>query len=120
MSNLVRADSVISVTKPNGSNYKTWSIEIRLLLEQHHVWKIVGDNRPAAPTDPASTKYLEWERNEETARPTIFLSLEHRLQMKYAPEMDNSASIWKKLRDGHKSKVSSNVWGICIRHVSVT
>ena len=112
MSNLNRADSVTSVTKLNGSNYRTWSVQIRLLLEQRHVWRMVSDNRPAEPTDTSSTEYLEWEMKEETARSTILLSLEERLQMKYASETDNAAEIWKKLRNDNKSKVKLNVWGI--------
>jgi hypothetical protein len=108
----IRADSVTSVTKLNGSNYKTWSVQIRLLLEQGHVWRMVGDRRPAELTDTSSTEHQEWEMKEETARSKILLSLEERLQMKYASETDNAAEIWQKLRDDNKSKVKLNVWGI--------
>jgi len=112
MSTVARADSVTSVTKLNVSNNRSWLIQIRLLLEQRHVWRMVGDNHPAGPTDTSSTEYLEWEVKEETARLTILVSLEERLQMKYASETDNAAEIWRKLRDDNMSKVKLIIWGI--------
>ena len=59
MSSIIRVDSVALVVKLSGSNYKTWLVQIRLLLEQRHAWRVVSDNRPAEPS--LWDQYLLWE-----------------------------------------------------------
>jgi len=86
--------TAISIAKFNGSNYKQWSGEMALLLEQKQVNSIVTgeEERPkdAAEQDATAAETLahraavkDWVKQLGTARSRILLSMEPRLQASY-------------------------------------
>jgi hypothetical protein len=99
--------TAISIAKFNGSNYKQWSGEMALLLEQKQVYGIVmgKDERPKdlAEQEATATEKLahraavkDWVKQHGTARSTILLSMEPGLQASYM-EITEAQTLWKKL-----------------------
>jgi hypothetical protein len=113
--------TVITITKFNGTNYKQWSGEMALLLEQKQVYGIVtgDDEKPEEAAEGATaadklalkTAMKEWMKLHGTARSTILLGMESRLQASYM-DIDDAQTLWEKLAAAYKSKLKLNVFQI--------
>jgi len=111
--------TAISIAKFNGSNYKQWSGEMALLLEQKQVYGIVTgeDERPEDPAEQDATAaeklahraaVKDWVKQHGTARSTILLGMEPRLQASYM-EITDARTLWEKLATAYKAKLKFNV-----------
>ena len=111
--------TAISIAKFNGSNYKQWSGEMALLLEQKQVYGIVTgeDERPEDPAEQDATAaeklahraaVKDWVKQHGTARSTILLGIEPRLQASYM-EITDARTLWEKLATAYKAKLKFNV-----------
>jgi len=113
--------TAISIAKFNGSNYKQWSGEMALLLEQKQVYGIVTgeDERPEDPAEDATAAgklahraaVKDWVKQHGTARSTILLGMEPRLQASYM-EITDARTLWEKLATAYKAKLKFNVFQI--------
>jgi len=114
--------TAISIAKFNGSNYKQWSGEMALLLEQKQVYGIVTgeDERPEDPAEQDATAaeklahraaVKDWVKQHGTARSTILLGMEPRLQASYM-EITDARTLWEKLATAYKAKLKFNVFQI--------
>jgi len=113
--------TAISIAKFNGSNYKQWSGEMALLLEQKQVYGIVTgeDERPEDPAEDATAaeKFAhraavkDWVKQHGTARSTIMLGMEPRLQASYM-EITDARTLWEKLATAYMAKLKFNVFQI--------
>jgi len=113
--------TAISIAKFNGSNYKQWSGEMALLLEQKQVYGIVSgeDERPEDPAEDATAAeklahravVKDWVKQHGTARSTILLGMEPRLQASYM-EITEARTLWEKLATAYKAKLKFNVFQI--------
>ena len=113
--------TAISIAKFNGSNYKQWSGEMALLLEQKQVYGIVTgeDERPEDPAEDATAAeklahraaVKDWVKQHGTARSTILFSKEPRLQASYM-EITDARTLWEKLATAYKAKLKFNVFQI--------
>jgi len=100
--------TAITITKFDGTDYKSWSLEIEILLEQKQVLGIV-DGTEEAPEDVTELK--SWKKQHGIARSTIFLAMEKSLQQQYGVQKDAKA-LWDQLKEDYKSQVKLNVWAL--------
>ena len=111
------SSSTITIAKFNGSNYKQWSGEMALLLEQKVVWGVIEgyDTKPPTPaTDAAVTEikeYKEWMNRHGIAWPTILLGMEPRLQNEYM-DVKDAKELWEKLATTYRTKLQLNIFDI--------
>jgi len=100
--------TAISIKKFDGTDYKSWSLEVEILLEQKQVLSIV-DGTEEAPED--ATELKSWKKQHGIARSTILLAMERSLQQQYGVQK-NAKALWDQLREDYKSKVKLNVWAL--------
>ena len=111
------SSTTITIAKFNGSNYKQWSEEMVLLLEQKVVWGIIEgyDRKPPTPVTAATVteikEYKEWMNRHGIARSTILLEMEPRLQNEYMVVKD-AKELWEKLAAAYKTKLQLNIFDI--------
>jgi len=100
--------TAILIKKFDGTDYKSWSLEVEILLEQKQILGIV-DGTEEAPED--ATELKSWKKQHGTARSTILLAMERSLQQQYGVQKDAKA-LWDQLKEDYKSKVKLNVWAL--------
>jgi len=100
--------TAITIKKFDGTDYKSWSLEVEILLEQKQVLGIV-DGTEEAPED--ATELKSWKKQDGIARSTILLAMERLLQQQYGVQKDAKA-LWDQLNEDYKSKVKLNVWAL--------
>jgi len=100
----------ITIKKFDGTDYKSWRLEIEILLEQKQVLGIV-DDKEEAPDTKDGTEFKAWKKQHGIARSTILLAMERSLQQQYGVQKDAKA-LWDQLKEDYKSKVKLNVWGL--------
>jgi hypothetical protein len=100
--------TAITIKKFDGTDYKSWSLELEILLEQKQVLGIV-DGTEEAPED--ATELKSWKKQHGIARSTILLAMERSLQQQYGVQKDAKA-LWDQLKEDYKSKVKLNVWAL--------
>jgi hypothetical protein len=67
--------TAISIKKFDGTDYKSWSLEIEILLEQKQVLGIVNGTEEA-PDAKDRTEFKAWKKQHGIARSTILLAME--------------------------------------------
>jgi len=102
--------TAISIKKFDGTDYKSWSLEIEILLEQKQVLGIV-DSTEKAPDAKDETEFKAWKKPHGIVRSTILLAMERSLQQQYGVQKDAKA-LWDQLKEDYKSKVKLNVWAL--------
>jgi len=102
--------TVISIKKFDGTYYKSWRLEIEILLEQKQVHGIV-DSTEKAPDVTDGTEFKAWKKQHGIARSTILLAMERSLQQQYGIQKDAKA-LCDQLKEHYKSKVKLNVWAL--------
>jgi len=102
--------TAISIKKFDGTEYKSWSLEVEILLEQKQVLGIV-DGTEEAPDAKDGTEFKAWKNQYGIARSTILLAMERSLQQQYGIQKDAKA-LWDQLDKDYKSKVKLNVWAL--------
>jgi hypothetical protein len=102
--------TAITIKKFDGTDYKSWSLEIEILLEPKEVLGIV-DGTEAAPDEKDGTECTPWKKQDGIARSTILLAMERSLQQQYGVQNDAKA-LWDQLKEDYKSKVKLNVWAL--------
>jgi hypothetical protein len=102
--------TAITIKKFDGTDYKGWSLEIEILLEQKQVLHIV-DGTEEAPDAKDGTEFKAWKKQHGIARSTILLAMERSLQQQYGVQKDAKA-LWDQLKEDYKSKVKLNVWAL--------
>jgi len=102
--------TAISIKKFDGTDYKSWSLEIEILWEQKQVLGIV-DGTEEAPNAKDGTEFKAWKKQHGIARSTILLAMERSLQQQYGVQKDAKA-LWDQLKEDYKSKVKLNVWAL--------
>jgi len=100
--------TAITIKKFDGTDYKSWSLEVEILLEQKQVLGIV-DSTEEAPED--ATELKSWKKQHGIAWSTILLAMERSLQQQYGGQKDAKA-LWDQLKEDYKSKVKLNVWAL--------
>jgi len=116
---LTITSTAISIAKFNGSNYKQWSGEMALLLEQKQVYgRVTGeDQRPEDPAEQDATAAQklahraavnDWVKQHGTAGLMIQLGMEPRQQASYK-EITDAWTLWEKLATAYKAKLKFNV-----------
>jgi len=99
--------TAISIKKFDGTDYKSWSLEVEILLEQKQVLGIV-DGTEEAPDAKDRTEFKGWKKQHGITRSTILLAMERSLQQQYGIQKDAKA-LWDQLKKDYKSKVKLNV-----------
>jgi len=102
--------TAISIKKFDGTDYKSWSLEVEILLEQKQVLSIV-DGTEEPPDAKGGTEFKAWKKQHGIARSTILLAMERSLQQQYGIQKDAKA-LWDQLKEDYKSKVKLNVWAL--------
>ena len=97
--------TVILIKKFGGPDYKSWSLEVQILLEQKQVLCIVH-GAEEAPKD--ATVLKSWKKQHGIALSTILLAIERLLQQQYGVQKAANA-LWDPLNKDYKSKVKLNV-----------
>ena len=100
--------TAISIKKFDGTDYKSWSLEIEILLEQKQVLGIVNGTEEVPEV---ATELKSWKKQYGIARSTILLAMERSLQQQYGVQKDAKA-LWDHLKEDYKSKVKLNVWAL--------
>jgi len=105
--------TAISIKKFDGTDYKSWSLEVEILLEQKQVLGIVDgtEEAPDAKNAKDATEFKAWKKQHGIARSTILLAMERSLQQQYGVQKDAKA-LWDQLKEDYKSKVKLNVWAL--------
>jgi len=102
--------TAITITKFDGTDYMSRSLEIEILLEQKEVLGIV-DGTEEAPDAKEGTEFKAWKTQHGITRSTILLAMEWSLQQQYGVQKDAKA-LWDQLKEDYKSKVKLNVWAL--------
>jgi hypothetical protein len=104
---------VISIKQFDGTDYKCWSLEVEILLEQKQVLGIVDctEEAPDAKNATDATEFKVWKKQHGIARSTILLAMERSLQQQYGVQKDTKA-LWDQLKQDYKLKVKLNVWAL--------
>jgi hypothetical protein len=102
--------TAISIKKFDGTDYKSWSLEIEILLEQKQVLGIV-DGTEEAPDAKDATEFKAWKKQHGIARSTILLGMEKSLQQRSGVQK-HAKALWDWLKEDYKSKVKLNVWAL--------
>jgi hypothetical protein len=102
--------TAITIKKFDGTDYKSWSLEIEILVKQKQVLGIV-DGTEEAPDATDATESKAWKKQHGIARSTILLAMERSLQQQYGVQKDPKA-LWDQLKKDYKSKVKLNVWAL--------
>ena len=102
--------TVISIMKFDGMHYKSWSLEVEILMEQKQVLGIV-DGTEEAPDANDGTEFKASKKQHGIARSTILLAMEWSLQQQYGVQKDAKA-LWDQLKEEYKSKVKLSVWAL--------
>jgi len=102
--------TAITIKKFDGTDYKSWSLEIEILLEQQQVLGIV-DGTEEAPDAKDGTEFKVWKKQHGITHSTILLVMERSLQQEYGVQKDAKA-LWDQLTEDYKSKVKLNVWAL--------
>jgi len=97
--------TAILIKKFEGTDYKSWSLEVEILLEQKQVPGIV-DGTEEAPENAPELK--SWNKQHGIAWSTILLAMERSLQQQYGVQKD-AKKLWHQLEENYKSKVKLNV-----------
>jgi len=100
--------TAISIKKFDGTDYKSWSLEVEILLEQKQVLGIV-DGTEEVPED--ATELKSWKKQHGITWSTILLVMERSLQQQYGVQKDAKA-LWDQLKEDYRSKVKLNVWAL--------
>jgi hypothetical protein len=100
--------TAISIKNLDGTDYKSWSLEIGTLLEQKQLLGIV-DSTKEAPDAKDGAEFPVWKKQHGIARSTIPLMIERSLQQLYGIQIDPMA-LWDQLKEDYKSKLKLNVW----------
>jgi len=105
--------TAISIKKFDGTDYKSWSLEVEILLEQKQVLGIVDgtEEAPDAKNATDTTEFKAWKKQHGIARSTILLAMERSLQQQYGVQKDAKA-LWDQLKEDYKSKVKLKVWAL--------
>ena len=77
--------TAISIKKFDCTDYKSWSLEVEILLEQKQVLGIVDgtEEAPDAKNAKDMTGFKAWKQQHGIARSTILLVMERSLQQQY-------------------------------------
>jgi len=102
--------TAITIKKFDGTDYKSWSLEIEILLEQKQVLGVV-DGTEEAPDAKDRTEFEAWNKQHGIARSTILLAMERSLQQPYGVQNDAKVLL-NQLKEDYKSKVKLNVWAL--------
>ena len=100
--------TAITIKKFDGTDYKSWSLEIEILLEQKLFLGIV--NGPEEAQEDA-TELKSWKKQHGIAWSTILLAMQRSLQQQYGMQKDAKA-LWDQLKEDYKSKLKLNVWDL--------
>jgi hypothetical protein len=103
--------TVIKIKKFDGKDYISWSLELKILLEQKQVLGTV-DSTEEAPDAKDGTEFKEWKKQHRIAQSTIILAMEWSLCQQYGVQKD-AKELWDQLKEDYKSKVKLNVWALC-------
>jgi len=106
----IAESAAITIKKFDGTDYKSWSLEIEILLKQKQVFGIV-DGTEEAPDAKDGTEFKAWKKQHRIARSTILLAMERSLQQQYGVQKD-AKTLWDQLKEDYKSKVKLNVWAL--------
>ncbi|KAF8248377.1 hypothetical protein K440DRAFT_642692 [Wilcoxina mikolae CBS 423.85] len=111
----------MNIGKFDGANYNKWSGQVELLLESKHVLRVItGDlKKPEALAENASaserlahaTLMESYVDKHGTARSTLLLTMEERLQLEYMKVKD-AKELWEQLAVDYKSKVKRSKFRI--------
>jgi hypothetical protein len=108
MDDKLAESTAISIKKFDRTDYKSWSLEVEILLEQKQVLGIV-DGTEEAPED--ATELKSWKQQHEIAQPSSLLAKERSLQQQYGVWNDPKA-LWYQLKEDYKSNVNLSVWAL--------
>jgi hypothetical protein len=100
--------AVISIKTLDGTDYKTWTLEVAILVEQKQVLGIVDGTKEATED---TTEFKAWKKQHGIARSTILLAMERSLQQQYGVQKDAKA-LWDQLKEDYRLKVKLNVWAL--------
>jgi len=92
--------TAITIKKFDGTDYKSWSLEIDILLEQQEVLGIVDgtEEAPDAKNAKDATEFKAWKKQHRIAWLTILLVMERSLQQQYGVQNDAKA-LWDQLKE---------------------
>jgi hypothetical protein len=107
---MMAESTAITIKKFDGTDYKSWSLEIEILLEQKQVLGIVYGTEQA-PAAKDGTEFKVWKKQHGLTRSTILLAMERSLQQHYGVQKDAKA-LWDQLKEDYKSNVKLNVWAL--------
>jgi hypothetical protein len=94
--------TAITIKMLDGRDYKSWSLEIEILLEQKQVLGI-ADGTEEAPDAKDGTEFNAWKKQHRIARSPILLAMERSLQQKYGVQKDAKA-LWDQLNEHYKRR----------------
>jgi hypothetical protein len=94
-------------------DYKSWSLELKTLLEQKQVVGIVDstDKAPDVKNVKNTTEFEAQMKQHGIAWSTILLAMERTLQQQIGVQK-NTKPLWDQLKVGYTSKVKLNVWAL--------
>jgi len=110
MDDKMAESTAISIKKFDGTDSKSWSLEVEILLEKKQVLGIV-DGTEEAPDAKNGTEFKAWKKQHGIAWSTILLVMERPLQQQYGIQKDAKA-LWDQLKEDYKSKVKLNMWAL--------
>jgi len=87
---MMAKSTAISIKKFDGTDYKSWSWEIEILLQRKQVLGIVNGTEEA-PNAKDRTQFKAWKKQHGITRSTILLAMERSWQQQYGVQKDAKA-----------------------------
>jgi len=81
----------------DGTNYSSWVVQIRLLLQERSLWSLI-DGRYKQPIHGTEAARLAWEDKRDQALATILLAMTYNIQPEYISEID-PIKLWNTLAE---------------------
>jgi hypothetical protein len=98
----------ILIKKFDDTGYKSWSLEVEILLEQKKVLSIV-DHTEEAPEE--ATELKSWKTQHGIVWLNILQAMARSLEKQFGIQKDAKA-LCDRLKEDYKSKVKFNMWAL--------
>jgi hypothetical protein len=111
--NKMAQSTVIRIQEFDATDYKHWSLEVEILLQQEQVLGIFDGTEqvPDLMNAKCATVFKTWKEQHRIVQPTILLAMERLLQQQYGFQ-NNTKALRDQVKEDYKLKGMLNVWAL--------
>lgn len=110
----IAESTAISIEKFDGTDYTSWCLEIKILLEWKQLRGSVNCTKES-PDATDGTEFKSWNKQHAIARSTILLAMKRSLQEQYGVQKDAKA-LCDQLKEDYRIKCKAECVGCARRN----